>query len=384
MTTPKNESRHFLTLALAATLAGSFGCGAEPSESAPLGEESAALGPTPIARWEDLTAMGETGNYVLTASINASGRTWIPKVFRGTLDGGGRTISNLTVNTDAGGLFSYLENATVTNLKLTNLRVTSPSFGGGLAASMSDSVVDKCAVEVTVTGGGIAGGLFGFMYGGTVTRTYAKGSITGSQTYAGGLAGIVNWGAGRPNISQSYAQMTVTPSTSGGYDVYAGGIAGYAFGPNIVDVYAIGNVTGRGAVGGLVGYLDCVEDSAAAFLYKGIYRGDVTDRNWSANNGWAGTVGAFPNCIGSRITGLHWDSTLDMSRNSLNLGTGQKGSSTRDLRLPTEPNKGVFCQADVVPGRCGDNGFADPPWNPGNDQQHHVLRDMPGPNVQLR
>ena len=78
---------------------------------------------------------------------------------------------------------------------------------------------------------------------------------------------------------------------------------------------------------------------------------------------------------------LYWDRTLDPSTNWY-VTTEQHRHTSTELRSPTAPAGGVFCSPDVVPGRCGDNTFFDPPWNPGSSSQHHTLRNMPGPNVQ--
>jgi hypothetical protein len=380
-------------LALAATMWGTLGCGAELSE--PVGQVKEALGSTQnqetIGDWDGLTRMVEGGNYLLTANINASGRTWTPKDFSGTFDGGNRTISNLTINVPTwyvGGFFAGLTNAIVRNVRFVNLRINGGQFVGGIAGSSWDSLVENCAVEVTIAGNGSAGdvgGVFGEMSGGKIYRTYTKGSITGRWANAGGIAGEMWRGAERASIENSYAQMTISPDTPGSITVTAGGIVGYALEPNVFDVYAVGNVTGRGAVGGLVGNLDCIPDEGPSLFYKGIYRGDVIDRNMTPSGGWAGTLGIARDCAGNRVTMLHWDSSLDQSRYSLNFGLAQLGSSTTDLRLPTTPIGGVFCAPDYAdPERCGDNAFADPPWNAGSSSQHHVLRNMPGPNIQLR
>jgi hypothetical protein len=370
-------------VAVVASLFGGLGCGQADFASETIGQtEEAAT----ISTWNGLVAMGTTGSYTLTASIDANGKTWTPKDFSGTFDGGGKTISNLTINVagDAG-FFKYLSNATVKNVKFTNLRVTGTWIVGGLASVADNTTLERVVVEGTMTSnnGWAVGGIAGYMQGGTLTRSYAKGTVNGSPYYvAGGLVGGL-WVSGvRGEIWESYAQVTVAPSTSDTTRlVTSGGIVGRTFAGHIHDVYYVGNVTGRGAVGGLVGFLDG-DDSNVWMLYKGISRGgDVVDKNKSG--GWEGTIGGLNDYTG-RFTMLHFDAEADPTSGS-NISyntTAQEGHSTNDLKLPTEPAGGVFCQDDVVPGRCGDNTFFDPPWNPGNGDQHHTLRSMPGPNPQ--
>jgi hypothetical protein len=377
----KLGSRFGVRVAVVASLLGAVGCGSGDFEPESIGQTAEAV---TISNWAGLEAMGTSGSYTLTADIDAAGKTWTPKSFSGTFDGGGKRISNLTINVagDAG-FFTYLSNSTVKNVKFINLRVTGTWIVGGLAAFAEDCALERVVVEGTITSnnGWAVGGITGYMSGGTLWRSYAKGTVNGSPYYAaGGLAGGL-WvsGVGRGEIYESYAQVTVAPSTSDPNRlVTSGGIVGRTFAGHIHDVYAVGNVTGRGAVGGLVGYLDG-DDSNGWMLYKGIYRGgDVVDRNKSG--GWEGTIGGLADYT-ARFTMNHFDAQVDPSTVSY-VTPHQEGHTTQEMKQPTAPAGGVFCAEDVVPGRCGDNTFFDPPWNPGNSSQHHTLRSMPGPNPQ--
>jgi hypothetical protein len=370
------------------TILGSFGCGAvapdEPTENA-----QEALGSTSITNWNDLvTKLGTTGSYTLTANIDARGKTWTPKSFNGTFDGGNHTISNLNVS--GGGLFADMQGAVVKNLKLTNMTVSGWAFGGigGLANGAGDSTIQNCAVEVTMNASAAyAGGLVGSTYGSTIYRSYAKGSLSGAVSYSGGLVGIAFQSNGVGiDIHESYAQMTVNPNSSDpANQVVAGGMVGYAEIPDIYDVYAVGNVTGRGAVGGIVGQVDCVPNYTQFLLYKTIYRGDVVDQNWTPNGGWAGSVGTVPSC-GGRFLQNFYDRTLDQSMHHYpgDATQGVVGYTTGELTSPTTVIQGVFCEPDTVQGRCGDNTWSSPPWTAGTSSQYHVLLNMPGPNIQPR
>lgn len=353
-------------------------------------ESTQALGSTKmrvdISTWNGLVAMVSDGNYRLTADINASGKTWTPKDFSGTFDGNGKTISNLTINVagDAG-FFKYLNQAIVKNVKFTNLKVTGTWMVGGLASIAQDSAVEQIALEgtITATNGFAVGGMYGEMIGGTLYRSYAKGTAQSAMFMAGGLTGFMgNSVTAYSRITESYAQVTVTGNTSDpSRTVYAGGIAGLAHGADIHDAIAVGNVTGRGKVGGIVGYLDC---PALTYwmVYKAIYRGDVVDKS-APSGGWAGTVGGYEDCT-SRFANLFWDSTLDPSTNWVSnpeADLAQYRGTTAQLRGPTTPIGGIYCMQDVVPGRCGDNNFESSIWDAGTASQHHTLLNMPGPNV---
>jgi hypothetical protein len=369
-------------VAIVASLLGGFGCGSGDLESEPIEQSAEAVN---VGDWNALVAMGTTGTYTLTNHIEASGKTWTPKDFSGTFDGGGKEIRNLTINVagDAG-FFKRLTGATVRNVKFINLRVTGTWFVGGLAALATDSTLERIVVHegtITANNGFAVGGIVAYMNGGTLTRSYAKGTVNGSCFYAGGLVAGLWTGSNdlRGEILESYSQVTVAPTTSDpARIVYAGGIVGRTYAGRIGNVYHVGNVTGRGGVGGLVGYIDG-DGGNPWLLYNSISRGgDVSDKNKSG--GWEGTVGVV-NGVNNRFTLLFFDAEADPtptgSTTSYNAPNSQQGHLTNDLKSPTTPAGGVFC------GGC-DGTFTDPPWNAGSTTEHHVLRSMPGPNTQPR
>ncbi|ABI68386.1 chitobiase/beta-hexosaminidase C-terminal domain-containing protein [Syntrophomonas wolfei] len=134
--------------------------------------------------------------------------------FKGTFNGNGKTISNLTIKRSSGGgvgLFGFTKNtAQIKNVKLR---------------------------KINVTGGYNVGGLVGYNYG-TITNSYATGDVTGIEK-AGGLVGY-NQG----NIANSYAAGIVKAND-------CGGLVGYNLG-TINNSYARGAVHGDHFVGGLV------------------------------------------------------------------------------------------------------------------------------------
>jgi hypothetical protein len=372
-----------LYIAFATSILGGLGCGATGPEE-PVSEVHEAIN---VGNWSALVGMGTTGSYTLTANINAAGQTWTPKTFSGTLDGANFAIQNLTIS--GGSFFSSLTNATVRRLRFTNLTITGGSTPGigGLAISATDTTIDRCSIEANINVSATqVGGILGTMTGGSIFRSYAKGSITGSTFFAGGLVGIANKSSvGQASISESYAQVTVNPSTPEGWPVIAGGLVGHGYAPIISDSYAVGNVTGRGGVGGIIGNIDCTFNEDYFQLYKTIYRGDVVDRNWSSSGGWSGGVGTFSDQeCDARFVQNFYDRSLDASTNRA-AHQSIRGYTTDELRSPTSVIGGVFCEPmDPVPGRCGDNTWSSPPWTAGTSTQHHVLQGMPGPNSQPR
>jgi len=366
------------TTTIAMLLLLGIGCGQEGATE-DIGVATSALN---IGSMSQLAAMGTTGSYTLTANLNATGTTWTPKTFSGTFDGGNHTISNLTIDVSNSlnvGFFTTMLSATFRRVRFINLRVTAhnAAFVGGLAGWSDSSLVEDVGVEVTVNANGAAtaGGIFGEMFGGTLNRCYTKGSVNSSTSYAGGLVGAADLsgnGLGM-TINQAYAATTVAPTTSGSV-VYAGGIVGWAFGAFIIDVYAVGNVTGRADVGGLVGFMDCSDSNIFVFNH-GIYRGNVTDVNRPPPAGWAGVIGGANNCF-SRFDQFWWDAGLDPSTASYispyvdPMFPIQTGYSDADLKAPTAPSDGVYHWAD--------NNLVTSIWDAGTSQQHHALVGMPG------
>ncbi|MCF8219593.1 MAG: hypothetical protein K9I29_06620 [Bacteroidales bacterium] len=177
--------------------------------------------------------------------------------FDGTYDGQNYSIDNLYINRSANdniGLFGYVSDGTISNLKVSNADITGNEFTGVLCGQVvvSSSSIDNCETSgslsataqcggmigggdceitnsnssVTVTAGKIddwsdAGGLIGDAEG-TITNCYATGDVTTEGRNAGGLVG---WVQGDLIIVQSYAtgNVTINSSSSSGE---AGGLVG--------------------------------------------------------------------------------------------------------------------------------------------------------------
>ena len=158
---------------------------------------------------------GESGyageHFLLTADIDLSGAAWTPvPVFAGTLDGGGHTVSGLTLSGDAAdlGLFGTLAGATVRSLtvegELTDMTAGSDVNAGGIAARSNGAVLNDVHVRMDVGGAklkgqGRIGGLIGRGDGDTTLEdcSYTGEMTISSATYllVGGLVGAMEAGA---------------------------------------------------------------------------------------------------------------------------------------------------------------------------------------------
>jgi hypothetical protein len=185
-----------------------------------------------------------TAGYGELASSTANGgKGWQPigtqdNLFTGTFDGQGYEIKDLFINR--------------------------PSEGGvGLFGVVGEGVVIKNlgVVDVTVTGLEGVGGLVGGGNG-NVSNSYSTGSVTGYESFIGGLVGGLLYGT----VSNSYSTASITGASITGYNWYVGGLMGVGY--SVSNSYATGNVTGDGYVGGLVGDCGNVANSYAT--------GDVT------------------------------------------------------------------------------------------------------------
>lgn len=175
--------------------------------------------------------------------------------FEGTFDGNGHSIADLYVdrpNEDFVGLFGSLDTgAAVSNVGVENATV-SGSWDVGVLVGYNRGTVTESYATGTVQGDPRVGGLVGFNTGeeATVSGSYATTTVVGGDL-AGGLVGLNDLG----EVTEAYATGTVT----GGETV--GGLAGRNDGV-VRKSYATGSVEGDAAVGGLVGFNgDTVENS---------------------------------------------------------------------------------------------------------------------------
>lgn len=154
-----------------------------------------------ISTPEDLKAIKDnpSGNYILTKDIDMSESFWKPFSFSGTLDGNGYSILNLNIQTIGSetadtydgnykiydtyfaGLFSQINNATISNLCLVNLRaninIIDSCFVGSFAGYSDNSTITNCSVsgELSLT---VNAPMFGV--GGIVG--YGNGKISNTST----------------------------------------------------------------------------------------------------------------------------------------------------------------------------------------------------------
>lgn len=188
--------------------------------------------------------------------------------FRGTLDGAGHKIINLSIfNTQTfyAGLFSVIDSSgNVKNLTFENASVIGTNYVGIIAGHSWGSISD-CSVTGTViynnTNGGevYVGGIAGYTSGnvnGCIANTTLTAAGAASDIYAGGISGCI---AGTINSCSANVLLKITKTRS---NTYAGGITGeFSFlnssgefltlsSSGTISISSVGNTY----VGGIAGY----------------------------------------------------------------------------------------------------------------------------------
>ncbi len=257
--------------------------------------------------------LSTTNLYIrLDADIALSAEDWTPIAkFGGSFDGGGHTVSGMTIGASAqpseraaAGFFETLANgASITNLKLTDVSIcvarTGSSvnqdivYAGGLVAggqTMGANVrIDNCAVA-----------------GGTISVS------SGMHVYAGGLAARLG---GTNYVTNCYADVDITAASSS-YVASAGGlVATFGSSSFVGNCAALGDVTvsgsslqyNRSRAGGLL--------ASAPFLTENCYAaGSVTLTN--AGSGYDAYAGMLiGEQSGSAVVDSHYSSKAVLTVN---------------------------------------------------------------------
>lgn len=202
-------------------------------------------------------------NITLTADITLTGE-WTPigtesRPYTGTFDGGGNTITGLTVtgSNEYAGLFGRIgSGGTVKNVVLKDVQIESDNQYGriGGVAGNSDGDIENCSVSGSVSSRCTAGGVVGQQFGGSITLCGSSATVRGTGE-VGGVAGKTDNSA---TLTACYATGNVTFERASTINTFAGGVVGFN-GSILTACYATGNVTGTGDgtgscyVGGVTG-----------------------------------------------------------------------------------------------------------------------------------
>ena len=264
------------------------------------------------------TFFGSTGvHYQQTTDINFEsnditanmiGTSTVP--FKGTYDGGGNALRNVSITAaaDNAGVFGYVYGGTIKKLTVSGSITSSKNNVGAIVGQMTDGTISGCTSSATINASSSArvGGIVGYMVSGTIgssdgTPTSAAegtafaangcvntGAVTGKQ-HVGGIVGQM--GNGLVSICRNAANVTAD-AYNAGYN--AGGIVGYMQGGTIRLCYSKNNVTISGSyqIGGLAGY---VATTNPIVIINSSSKSNVTSTGYDAS--YFGAVGGLVGCM---------------------------------------------------------------------------------------
>lgn len=254
--------------------------------------------------------------------------------FQGTYDGNNKKLEKFTVSGDVDdsvGLFAYVNNATLKNIKVVNAAVTGTNTTGILTGRcIGTTSIENCSLEggqvtgrnsvgfiahitgsTTVKGCSVSnltvttadsgsnannqGGVVGFAGG---TSSIESCSTSGSIQFTGTASGVARGGIVGKFDSTGEVKDCINDATISNTLVnYTGGIAGQLTKGTITGCVNTGDVTGLGYVGGITGAM-LPASSACVFVNK--CRVDATIKGTGDENSEAcvgGIVGSMQNGV---------------------------------------------------------------------------------------
>ena len=274
-------------------------------------------------------------NITLDTDIDLTGKDWTPigtdydNSYKGTFDGGGHTITGLTVTTndEYAGLFGYLNRAgTVKNVVMEGVQITSNQiYGGSIGGVVGSSwgTIENCSVSGSVSGTVYVGGVVGVQIGGSITGCSSSATVKGTVD-VGGVAGQTNSSA---TLTACYATGNVTIEINPAKNIAGGSLVGMNAGSSLLACYATGNVTSTG--------------SSTGYVHIGGFLGNnyttVTAGYWKNNHEQGigyNKEGIAPEATNVDGTSVTWQNAVD----AMNTALQNKGSEWRyELKgaLPT-------------------------------------------------
>lgn len=274
-------------------------------------------------------------NITLDTDIDLTGKDWTPigtsfhNSYTGTFDGGGHTITGLTVTTnDEGvGLFGYLGKAgTVKNVVMEGVQITSNQIYGGKiggVAGYSDGTIENCSVSGSVSGTVYVGGVVGAQWEGSITGCSSSATVKGT-VYVGGVTGQTNSSA---TLTACYATGNVIIEIHPTNNISGGGLVGFNGGNGVRACYATGNVTSTGSSTGKVhigGFLGNNYTTVTACYWKNNHEQGIGYKK-------EGTVTEVTKVDG---TGVTWKNAVDVMNTALQ-NAGSKWRYELKGALPT-------------------------------------------------
>lgn len=223
-------------------------------------------------------------HFRLVSDLDLSGKEWTPigingKSFWGGFNGGGHTITGMTITGDRDyvGLFGECKNFTVPSSYIKSVTVKGAKISGhsfvGAIAGAGANISDCYSIENTICAIRQVGGVCGRLTG-NISGCYNSSSVKGNST-TGGIMGTASYegNVGNGVVQYCYNIGTVTVSQQ---DSSVGGITGASANKyNISNCLNCGKITGNGKnVGGIAGSTD---SSYMNFIGNCYYNSDLNN-----------------------------------------------------------------------------------------------------------
>ncbi len=163
--------------------------------------------------------------------------------FSGTFDGGSHSISGLYIKSTAQydkGLFGYINNANIKNVRVENSYIFSQSYSGTIVGRASFSTIENCVGDALVFSIENVGGIAGNTEDTDIISSYNMGTVAGKMA----VGGIVGTNGG--DVRDCYNTGKIFA------DQMAGGAVGRNSGM-VKNFYNIGKINASSDVGAVVG-----------------------------------------------------------------------------------------------------------------------------------
>lgn len=341
-----------------------------------------------------------SAKFEIIKDLDFTGVNYTPFEFKGTLDGNGYTIKNLTITTENtnAGLFTK-NTGTITSVKLENLTInsnnTKTSYIGGLCGVSTGKlygIVIKNSVINSETG--VVGGIVGQLKNAKIEMSSARATINSGNDTNSYVGGVVGEAVSSSLLDvYSYCEINAPSTTVGGIvgsitsgtikrcenngNVKAtgsavGGIVGKTDRSTISEVVNKGNIEGTNSVGGIIGlsvsgtntdYKFSKLTNEGIIFGHGNAVGGIIGKQETTNNTYnfseftnKGKVEAQGNCVGGIIGYLY--SKIDYS-----------DDETYSQKFTTLINEGFVTGVSNIGGLIGEfNVTAHNQWgrHPGN------------------
>lgn len=206
----------------------------------------------------------ERNHFLLVSDLDLNGKEWTPigtygNPFWGGFDGGGHTITGMTITGDGDyvGLFGECHNFTADSSYIKSVTVKGANISGhshvGAIAGEGANISDCYSIENTICAAWCVGGICGSLTG-NISGCYNSSSVSGNST-AGGIMGSASSERTVGVVEYCYNIGAVTVRQQ---DSSVGGITdASAHRYNISNCLNCGKITGNGKnVGGIAGSTD--------------------------------------------------------------------------------------------------------------------------------